>query len=290
MLGILETFGTQGHVSTEQLDLAAEAIAFLREERREDERLGARGLAPSIYHALWIYGFLEARGRVFRGQRNNRWRQDPTLLCPEPNGMPATLDSIVERLHRTQAFLDALAAHEQEIVGRTLDDNEELAIGQHYGVPTSLLDYTRSLAIAAFFATGAGDASSLRSGDIGVIYFVAPNDPLATPAPVAPAVLDLAHAAGLRLGRLTTIEPVLPDPENRIARQKGLFVDGFDSRDLQRLSLSVLHFRQQAGEAFQNPRLGIPRGLLLTPDAKLQQLADSITPRPPKLSKRLTSA
>src|SRR5262249_45653127 len=101
--------------------------------------------------------------------------------------------------------------------------------------------------------------------------------------------LDLARAAGIRVGRLTTIEPALPDRENRIARQKGLFVDGFDSRDLQRLSLGVLYFRQQPGEAFEDFALGITRARLLTPDAKLQQLADSIASRPPKLSARLTA-
>src|SRR5262249_50333239 len=61
------------------------------------------------------------------------------------------------------------------------------------------------------------------------------------------------------------------------------------SRDLQRLSLGVLYFRQQPGEAFEDFALGITRARLLTPDAKLQQLADSIASRPPKLSARLTA-
>ena len=289
MLDILEGFGAQGRVTTEQLDIAAEAIAFLREARREDERLGGHGLAPSIYHLLWIYGFLEPQGRVFRGQRNSRWRQDSTLLRPEPNGSPATIGTIVERLHRTQAFLDALAARERQLIGRALDEEERLAIAQHYGMPTPLLDYTRSLAVAAFFATGAGDPAPLRAGDVGLIYYVAPNDPVAAATPATAGTLDWSSVLGLRIGRMRTIEPQLPEAENRIARQRALFVEGFDSRDLQRLSLGVLYFRQQPGEAFEDPRLGITRRQLLAPDAGLQQLADSITPRPSKLSSRLTA-
>src|SRR5262249_19114719 len=134
MFSILEGFAAEGRVSTEQLDLAAETIAYLSGECSEDERIGWRGLAPSIYHALWIYRFLERAGCVFRGQCDSRWRQDTTLLRAEPDGTPAMLASVVERLHRTQAFLDALAAREQEIVGRPLDEYERLAIAQHYGM------------------------------------------------------------------------------------------------------------------------------------------------------------
>jgi hypothetical protein len=82
----------------------------------------------------------------------------------------------------------------------------------------------------------------------------------------------------------------LPDDENRIARQMGLFVEGFDSRDLQRMSSGVLYFRQRAGEAFEDSRLGITRARLLTPDAKLERLASAIAVDPPRLSIRLTAA
>ena len=159
---ILESFAARGRIRSEQLDFAAEAIAFLRREREKDERIGARGLEPSIYHALWAWAFLEREGCVFRGQRDSRWRQDSSLLRAERDGTSPTMATIMERLQRTQTFLDELAAREQELVGCSLDEGERLAIAQHYGLPTPLLDYTRSLSIAAFFATGAGDASSLR--------------------------------------------------------------------------------------------------------------------------------
>jgi hypothetical protein len=291
MLAILEGFRHEGRLSDAQLDLAAAAIPFIRRETGERVRIGVfNALAPSIYHALWSRErLLEGKGRVFRGQRDSRWRQDATLLRGDPDGNPPALETIVERLHRTQAFLEALAACEQDLIGRQLNDDERLAIAQHYGMPTALLDYTRSLGIAAFFATGSGDASVLKEGDVGVIYYMSPTE-----LPVVPDAtetsFDFPSAAGIRPGRLRTIEPQLPDAENRIARQKGLFFEGFDSRDLQRMSLGVVYFRQRAGEAFEDPRLGITRNRLLTPDAKLEQLASSITSHRPRLSKRLLAA
>jgi hypothetical protein len=288
MFDILEALGRRGRVSPDQLDLAAAAIPFVRRETEERERIGASALAPSIYHALWTWEpYFEGRSHVFRGQRDSRWRQDTTLLRAEPDGAPATLGTIVGRLQRTQAFVDALAARERDLVGRALDEDERLAIAQHYGLPTAFLDYTRSLAVAAFFATGSGDGSVLGEGDIGVIYYLSPTDAVAALREADTRAFDFSRATGLRLGRLRTIEPGLPDAENRIARQMGLFVDGFDSRDLQRMSSRVLYFRQQPGEAFEDAREGVTRDRLLAPDATLQKLADTTRAEPPRLSSRL---
>jgi hypothetical protein len=125
-----------------------------------------------------------------------------------------------------------------------------------------------------------------------VIYFLRPDVPFIEDTPPelpAKSRFDFARAAGLRFGQLRTIEPALPDPENRIARQKGVFIDGFDSRDLQRLAVGVLYFRQQPGEAFEDVRLGVTREHLLSPDAKLERLAKEITAKPPQFSRSLAT-
>jgi hypothetical protein len=293
MLDILDGFAGRGRISVEQLDLAAAAVLFIHGEKRKDERIGWKSLAPTIYHALWSYGrVLQGSEYVFRGQRDSRWRQDTMLFRSDrdTDGAPPTLDTIVRRLQRTQAFLDALAGCERELVGRDLDDDERLAIAQHYGMPTPLLDYTRSLEIAAFFATGSGDASVLKEGDVGVIYYVSLTDAVTAEGNSTSNSFEFAAAAGIRIGQFRVIEPHLPDAEDRIARQKGLFIDGFDSRDLQRMSTGVLYFRQQPGEAFQDPRLGITRDSLLSPNAKLQRLASVIAVDSPRFSNRLTAA
>jgi hypothetical protein len=243
----------------------------------------------SIYHLLWYYGFLEEEGAIFRGQRDSRWRQDTTLLRPRADCASLTIGELQERLSKTQAFLDALSASEVDIFGRSLPEEERMAIAQHYGFPTPLLDYTRSLAIAAFFATGSGDPSCLRQGDIGVIYYLNERDGISRPhGPKRADGVDLARALGLQLGRLRVIEPHLPDP-NRIARQQGLFVEGFVSKDLERVAGHVLYFEQQPGEAYEDPCSGVTRLHLLEADPKLAVLVDSVISSPPKYSFQLAS-
>jgi FRG domain len=292
MLRILEGFAAGGRLKPEQLDVAYEAVSFLRRENLETERIGAHGLAPSIYHLLWQWAdLLEGEGCVFRGQRDSRWAQDPSLLRPAQDGSAPTVAAIVERVRRTQRFLHDLGRCEQQLVGHALNEAERLAVAQHYGMPTPLLDYTRSISVAAFFATGSGNASAVGADEIGIIYYISPHAAIAAPpVPDVSAGLDLARAAGLRIGNLTFIEPTLPDPENRISRQKALFVEGFESRDLQRLVSGALYFRQQEGEIFEDPKRGITRGQLLAPEARLARLAERIKPRPPRLSTPLGAA
>jgi hypothetical protein len=289
MLAILEGFERCGRISAEQMDFAAEAIAFLSEQR--PVRLGSLEVNASVYDALWSWGpWFEGRGCVFRGQRTSRWRQDSSLLRPNPDGSPVSVATLAERMARTQAFVDALAGQEQAIVGRTLTDDERLAIAQHYGLPTPLLDYTRSLKVAAFFATDTGRGTDLDEGDVGVIYYVRPSDPVAVAQRSAvPGGMDFAAAAGLSLGRLEAIQPDLPDEENRIARQEGVFISGFDSRALQRLTTGAIFFRQRPGETFEDPRLGITRTRLLSPDSRLLRIAESVQASPPTLPPRVAA-
>jgi hypothetical protein len=146
-------------------------------------------------------------------------------------------------------------------------------------MPTPLLDYTRSIATAAFFATGSGRPS--KAGSIGIVYYLDTRHPAVLSATSDSAGIDFTTATGVRIGHLSIIEPKLPESENRIARQKGLFIDGFDSRQLQRTASGAIYFRQ-SGEAFIDTERGITRERLLAPDAALQKLADEIADAPPK--------
>jgi hypothetical protein len=68
----------------------------------------------------------------------------------------------------------------------------------------------------------------------------------------------------------------LPDPENRIARQHGVFVAGYDTRNLQEVSIDRIRFYQRPGEVFEDPSYGITRDVLYTPDSRLLDLAEKI--------------
>src|SRR5262249_27264121 len=124
----------------------------------------------------------------------------------------------------------------------------------------------------------------------GVIYHLSPAQLLGGQRSRTPSRFDFAAAAGVRLGQFRSIEPRLPDAENRIGRQKAVFIAGFDSHHLQRVSVDVIYFRQLPGETFQDPRLGITRESLLTPEAKLERLAMAARANGPRLSRALTAA
>ena len=60
--------------------------------------------------------------------------------------------------------------------------------------------------------------------------------------------MDIAkHAAfcGVRLGSLKVIEPQLPNDDNRIGRQQGVFVAGYNPRDAAAVTIDRIYFRQQ---------------------------------------------
>ena len=81
--------------------------------------------------------------------------------------------------------------------------------------------------------------------------------------------MDIAkHAAfcGVRLGSLKVIEPQLPNDDNRIGRQQGVFVAGYNPRDAAAVTIDRIYFRQQPGIIFEDPRAGVTR-LDLMPEA-----------------------
>jgi len=273
----LDRLHREAWLDQERLDFYSDAIDFLEEQP-------GPGLRPDIYRAVWSYEFLEEAGHYFRGQRNSVWRLDSTLYRSKDDGSDLDLGTIVDRIGCASLFVAELRKRQVELFGHEPDDDAVLAVAQHYGFATHLLDFTRSLQVAAFFATsGAGT----RRGDapsMGVIYHVKPDerqtsqllDPVRR---VAYEGFDMLREAGLQFGDWRVIEPHLADADNRIARQRGAFLQGANVRHLSGVLGGRILFEQQPGEVFENPAAGVTRAFLLPADSALHELAEEVRRR-----------
>lgn len=85
---------------------------------------------------------------IFRGQRDSAWRLQSTL-----DRQFALLD-ISERAAKLKRLLNEFAGELSGIdVPEIIEDSERLElIGRHHGLPTTVLDWTRSPYVAAYFA------------------------------------------------------------------------------------------------------------------------------------------
>jgi hypothetical protein len=146
---------------------------------------------------------------------------------------------------RTRNFVAWLIADNALIEGVTLSEDAALAVAQHHGLKTPLLDVSRNARVAAFFATHGAD---LDANDAGVIFVFHEGD--------LRRYMNLDGALGKKLGR-GLMEPTIK-PLRRIRHQQGLF---FESRPwlIQDLVLAKLCFRHKPRgvaieEAFAPPR------------------------------------
>lgn len=272
----LDILQKQDRITDEQWAYGYVAFEYLEKQRLSGPS-GFFAVYPSIYDVVWrLSNGLERPGNVFRGQADVRWRQESSLLRGSPD-----VQMLLDRTLLTEAFLAELRAHRRQLFGGELSEEDMLAIAQHYGFPTPLLDYTRSLPIAAFFATY--DARKLPPDreQIGVIYHLNFNRKELGPNARAIGLgnFSLLEGARLKVGTLQLIEPQLPDEDDRIARQQGLFVAGFHPRDLGHVAIDRIYFHQIPGETFEDPAAGITEARLLPDSSPVAKLAGEVKER-----------
>lgn len=115
--------------------------------------------------ALGLFHSKRAAGLVFRGQSDSKWDLSTTLeRASKKRGAAGTETLLI------QAFKSR--AHQFGLPVPTKGDHLEwLALMQHYGVPTRLLDWTRSPYVAAYFAAerAAKDAEFFRVWAVDVV-------------------------------------------------------------------------------------------------------------------------
>lgn len=164
------------------------------------------------------------QGWVFRGQADAQWDLTPSLYRP-----PVDETIIGKRCEYTKRFLRALSNQARIQISPSLgpherSDDEQIALAQHYGYPTHLLDFTCSSHVAAFFATHGRPMESM----IGVIYCLNQREWSTFENPFSCWGLSQSESEAILLEKglhpappIRIIEPIyLP----RIKLQNGLFV------------------------------------------------------------------
>jgi len=237
-----------------------------------------------VYEAVWRYEFLESDGFYFRGQLRSTWRLDTNLFRPTSNDAVLDVATLVERVQRTSLFLAALRDRQLEFFQGSPSDEELLAVAQHYGFGTPLLDFSRSLRVAAFFATDGQSRLPPDEKALGVIYYLKPDDRRSQQLfdrteSIGLHGFDLLREAGLQFGQWKVLEPGLADSDNRIARQRGIFLEGADVRHLSSVMLEKIEFEHRPGIVFEDPHAGVTKARLLPDSSRLYELAEDVKQR-----------
>lgn len=154
---------------------------------------------------------------IWRGQRSSAW------------SLSSSLDRLFDKLNLRSVGtlkLERLSAEHLESFkysarGRRgpnpaeLEENEWWALGQHFGLATPLLDWTRSPFAAAYFAF---EELASDPGDYRVVYALDQDA-------VQQKNYELSNGPSVERGRLPVIEFIDPmsDENQRLVSQSGLF-------------------------------------------------------------------
>ena len=149
------------------------------------------------------------RAYIFRGQREPEWRLLPSL---------ARVDGIKTLKNDTLGGFKEASRGRRGSAPPSLSDDEWWALGQHHGLKTTLLDWTQSPFVAAFFAFSTERDPKVLPKD-RVIYALAKQQIMKKTEAVKKT------EPGTLLTGIDAIEIISPqvDDNMRLVSQRGLF-------------------------------------------------------------------
>jgi hypothetical protein len=203
---------------------------------------------PDVYAAAcfirrtWLEGDAQDSSFGYRGQRNWKWDLIPSIQRTLPTG----IDELTSELERRRRALALFCEAMRQILGdRDPGELGRIAIAQHYGIPSPLIDLTRSPWVALFFASDGGQA-----GEVGLFQRF--------------SISSLKELAGKEsrspFGTVRIIDDV--DFVPRIAAQHGFFIELPQRRLHEAMIPQTVSFRQEPGVVFEDDTLAVRRSLI----------------------------
>jgi hypothetical protein len=232
----------------EAMSLHSAIAEGLRSFEQPYEDVYEAAVRMTLHHRYWT-----ASDYYYRGQCRREWADhvEPSIFRPENPNWLLSEEELQDRLNQLSSFSDLV---ERNYPGQYATD-QRIAIAQHYGVKTWLVDLTTDAWVALFFASHGG-----RQGDVGILQRF--------------SVIEwskLSAAGSNALGEIKLIEVF---GVRRIAAQKALFLDTSHPELVDQYVAETLQFYQHDGLPFQSQMRTISEEALLSDQDPFAVLVD----------------